>query len=359
MSRGNGDILGSKGRALGVMALALMALVLAACAPTVQRAGQPGLGFQGPRLEADDVISFDGARLGLSSWTPKDSEPWAVIVGVHGMNDYAAAFHLAAPWWAEHGIATFAYDQRGFGRSPRRGVWASEEVMAEDLRTVTALVRQRYPKAQIAIAGESMGAAVAIEAFASPRPPAASRLILVSPAVWGWSSQGASNRAALWVTAHVAGPMVINPPRFITDHISASDNIDELVRMGNDPLELWGARADALYELVDLMQHAWADIGRVQAPVLDLHGAHDEIIPAKPALQAAARLKPTDRSADYARGWHLLLVDKQAETVWRDIAAFIANPDAPLPSGAPPIAGAPTRSNSPAPATASTAGPGG
>jgi alpha-beta hydrolase superfamily lysophospholipase len=331
-------------------------LVMAACAPTVQQAGKPGLGFAGPRLEEHDLVSFDGARLGLMRWTPAAGEPWAVIVGVHGMNDYANAFHLAAPFWAQRGIATYAYDQRGFGRSPGRGVWASEPVLTEDLRTVVALVRQRYPQAVIAVAGESMGAAVAIEAFASDRPPDASRLILVSPAVWGWSSQPLPNQAALWVVAHLDGPAVINPPRFVTDRISPSDNIPELVRMGRDPLMLWGARSDALYGLVNLMQHAWRDTGKLSVPTLDLHGEHDEIIPRRPALQAAARLGPADRSADYAKGWHLLLVDRQAESVWRDIAAFVADPTAPLPSGAPVIPGAPTPSNQP-PRQATAAAP--
>ena len=181
-----------------------------------------------------------------------------------------------------------------------------------------------------------MGGAVAIEAFASDRPPAASsRLVLISPAVWGWSSQPLPFKTALWLTAHVAPATVIEPPRFVTDHVAASDNVEELIAMGRDPLQIWGARTDALYGLVNLMQDAWRDTGKLQVATLDLHGEHDQIIPKKPALQAASRLKPTDRSANYASGWHLLIVDKQAEIVWRDIASFIADPNAPLPFGRP------------------------
>jgi alpha-beta hydrolase superfamily lysophospholipase len=318
---------------LSVLALA----ALGACAPFARGPNPLPAAFAGPRLEAHDVVSYDGERLGLTTWTPKDRAPWAVIVGLHGMNDYANAFHLAAPYWAKQGIATYAYDQRGFGRSPHRGIWAQESVLTEDLRTVVALVRARYPHAVVAVAGESMGGAVAIEAFASDRPPDADRVILVSPAVWGWSSQPIPNKTALWLVGRVYGRAVINPPRFVTDHIQATDNVPELIAMGKDPLMEWGARADALYGLVDLMQHAWRDIGQIRAPVLDLHGKHDQIIPRRPAEQAAARLPATDRTAEYAHGWHLLLVDLQAETVWRDIAAFIADPNAPLPSGAPPI----------------------
>jgi acylglycerol lipase len=313
-------------------------LLLAACAPTVQQAGRPDLTFTGPKLEEHDFVSFDGARLGVTRWDAEGvAEPWAVVVGVHGMNDYANAFHLAAPYWARQGVTTIAYDQRGFGRSPRRGVWAGDRLMTEDLRVITALVRARYPHAVIAVAGESLGGAVAIEAFASDRPPAADRLVLFAPAVWGWSNLPLTYKTALWFAAHTAPSKVFTPPGFVTAHISASDNREELIAMGRDPLMTWGARTDALYGLVSTMQHAWRHSGDVKAPLLYLYGAHDQIIPKRPTLQAVARLRPGARTAYYDKGWHLLLRDLQAKAVWDDTLAFLRDPAAPLPSGAPPI----------------------
>ncbi|MFP5448793.1 MAG: alpha/beta hydrolase, partial [Alphaproteobacteria bacterium] len=88
-------------------------------------------------------------------------------------------------------------------------------------------------------------------------------------------------------------------------------------------------------------ENAWTDIARLQVPVLYLYGQNDEIIPERPAFQAAARLKPTDRSAYYADGWHLLTRDLQGEAVMADILAYIEDPEAPLPSGAPSIPTAP------------------
>jgi len=93
------------------------------------------------------------------------------------MNDYSNAFHLAGPFWAEQGIATYAIDIRGFGRSPDRGAWAPPELVIEDLRTAVALVREAHPEAKVALAGVSMGGALAITAMASDRPPAAERLL--------------------------------------------------------------------------------------------------------------------------------------------------------------------------------------
>jgi alpha-beta hydrolase superfamily lysophospholipase len=318
------------------LVLCLALLSLAACAPVVQQAWTPPAAFAGPHLESDAFISFDGARLGMQQWGPPNDKPWAVIIGVHGMNDYANAFHLAGPNWAKDGIVTLAYDQRGFGRSPERGVWGGDKLMTEDLRTFVSLARQRYPGAIIVVAGESMGGSVAIEAFASDRPPAADRLVLISPGVWGWSTQPLPYSTALWLVAHVDGPMVIDPPDFLTDKIHPSDNIDELRAMGRDPLELWGARADALYGLVAMMDRASHAVGQVRVPVIYLAGAHDEIIPVPSHLDAAKRLSPAARSAFYPNGWHLLIVDRQAPSVYRDIESFIRDPAAPLPSGTPP-----------------------
>ena len=322
-----------------VLALAPMgigALGAAGCAPVVQSAGAPGADFPGARLDGESFVSFDGTALGLTSWLPR-GEPWAVIAALHGMDDYANAFHLAAPVWAAQGIAVYAYDQRGFGRSPERGVWAGETLLTEDLRTFAALLRRRHPKAILAIVGESMGGAVAIAALASDRPPEADRLVLLSPAVWGWSSQPLTYAIALQIAVRFLPDKVLEPPSFVTSKISASDNIAELIAMGQDRLMIFGARTDALYGLVNLMQTAWRDIGKVRAPTAYLYGAHDEIIPRRPALQAAGRLGPSGRTAYYAEGWHLLLRDYQAPTVYRDVAAFVADPAAPWPSGAPPI----------------------
>ena len=321
-------------------------LLLVACAPTLQQAAGPDARFSGPRLEDGAFVSFDGTRLGLTRWDAVGqgggaAEPWAVIIGVHGMNDYANAFHLAAPWWASQGVTTLAYDQRGFGRSPGRGLWAPDTLTIQDLRTIVALARRRWPKAIIAVAGESLGGAVAIEAFASNDPPDADRLVLLAPAVWGWSTQPLTYRAALWVAAKLAPGKVFTPPEWLTSHVYPSDNTPELIAMGRDRLMIWGARSDTLYGLVSTMQRAQDDVGALRAPTLYLYGAHDPIIPRHAAVRAVRRLPPTARTAYYRNGYHLLMRDREGPAVWRDVLTFVRNPVAPLPSGAPTIPGAP------------------
>ena len=321
------------------LAALALALTLAACAtPAIQPTLTPPPGFAGPSVEADALVMDDGARLPLVRWTP-DGEPWAVVVALHGMNDSRAAFRLAGPWWAEQGMETWAFDQRGFGEAPGRGVWAGDARMIEDLRTAVDLARARHPQALIVVAGESMGGAVAVAAFASDRPPAADRVVLLAPAVWGWSSQGPANRAALWLTARTMGDRAVEAPQWAVRALPASDNRLELIRNYRDPNSLITTRFDALYGLVDLMERASRGMGAIRTPALLMYGAHDNVIQGRPMRLALERAgSPAAlRTAFYPNGWHLLNRDLQAGTVFRDVEAWLRRPEAPLPSGAGPV----------------------
>lgn len=318
---------------------ALLLLALAACAPTVQQALVAPAAFAGPRFDTDAqrFHSFDGAPLGLTAWRPEGAEPWAVIVAAHGMNDYGEAFYLAGPWWAKQGIATYAYDARGHGRSPRRGVWGGTRLLTEDLRTAVRVARRDHPGALIAVVGDSMGAATAITAFASDDPPPADRLVLVAPAVWGWSTLPKPYAATLWFGAHTFPYRAVTPPRGVQRRIVASDNNEMLRKIGRDRLMLFETRIDAVYGLVRLMEAASDGAGLIKAPTAFLYGDKDQIIPRASALKAARRLPASARTARYANGYHMLLRDKQAEVVWADVVAFLRDPAAPFPSGAPPL----------------------
>jgi alpha-beta hydrolase superfamily lysophospholipase len=312
-------------------------LALAACAtPAIQPPLTPPPGFTGPAVEAVGLRMDDGARLPLARWTPETGEPWAVIIALHGMNDSRAAFRLAGPWWAERGIETWAIDQRGFGEAPGRGVWAGEARMTEDVRTAVALARARHPRAVIAVAGESMGGAVTIAAFASGRPPEADRVILLAPAVWGWTAQGPVNSAGLWIAARAMGERAVEAPEWAVRALPASDNRLELFRNYRDPNSILSTRIDALYGLVDLMETASMRLGQVQAPTLLLYGANDNVIQRDPMRLALERAgdRLGLRTGFYPEGWHILNRDLQAEVMYRDVEAWLRDAAALLPSGA-------------------------
>lgn len=305
---------------------------LSGCAPLVLRPEANGVPSGFPRFQGDTFVSFDGAHLPLSSWIPP-GQVRRVLVALHGMNDYAMAFQDDGPVFAAQSVATYAYDQRGFGRGPHRGLWAGRELLAADLKSAVQAARRAHPGVPVDVLGHSMGGAVAITAFSDSDPPEADGLVLAAPAIWGWDAQPPLNRIALWLSAHITPGAHLSPPAWVARKYQSSDNIPVLIRMGRDPNLLFSTRVDAVYGLVGLMQDAADRIGSVRAPILYLYGANDRFVPSEPTRAAVRRLKPSDRTAFYPDGWHLLLRDLHGDRVRADILAWLENHQATLPSG--------------------------
>jgi acylglycerol lipase len=298
--------------------------------------------------------SFDGAKLGLNVYRPMApcipqrpdvdyvvvtgcSTPQVVIVAVHGMNDYAGAFNAAGTWWSEHGAAVYAYDQRGFGRSPKSGIWPAPEIMRRDLKTAVKVARELHPNAKLAVVGESMGASVVITTFADEDAPKVDALVLSGPGLRGWGTLPWVYSASLWTSAHMRPDWIVVPPKGV--RITPTDNNEKLREMWLDPNVLKTTRIDSVYGVVSIMEAADAKISKLpeSIPTLLTYGAKDEVIPSNGVQRAARKLPSHVKTAYYAKGYHMLMNDLQAETAWRDILAFVENPRAPLPSASPPL----------------------
>lgn len=306
-------------------ALALGFLLLASCMP---RYVTPGPQITLPRLEADAVLTADGVRLALRKW--EAASPQAVVIALHGFNDYGNAFRGVGGYLAEHGITTYAIDQRGFGDSPVRGRWPGTEALVGDLDTLVGLVRARHPTLPLYVLGESMGGAVALAWAARKGNGKADGLVLSAPAVWGWQALNPAYKSVLFLAAHIA-PWAKVTGRNLD--IWPSDNIEMLRAQAADPKVIKKTRIDAVYGLVTLMDHAYDEAKAVAARTLLLYGKHDQVIPAAPVRHVVAALGNGVRYVYYPNGYHMLLRDLQREVVWRDVLAFMNGDGLPLPSG--------------------------
>jgi len=306
-------------RGLAVAAAAAMSLLLAACTPQVEPGGGEHEG--GPRLSRDLYIAADGAGLPLTRW-PAEQEQ-AVVLALHGFNDYRGVFSWSAPALAAQGVSVYAYDQRGFGETATAGRWPGEAALIADAADMLALLRRRHGDTPLYLLGHSMGAAVAIAAAAG-RDDVAARIdgvILAAPAVWGWSQLNGVYEAALWTTAHLAPGWRLSGEGL---ERKPTDNAKALAEMARDPYVIKRSRADSLYGLVTLMDTALAQASELETPALVVYGENDEIVPVATIETLIARLpEKTTRVRAYETGWHMLLRDKQRGRVLTDIAAFM------------------------------------
>lgn len=298
-----------------VLAIALC-LALASCA--AQRLA-PGPGSVTPHfVDSTHWMADDGYVLAFSEWQVQ--HPDTVVVALHGMNDYGHFIEGAAKHWQTRGITTYAFDQRGFGRTEGNGRWPGHDVMAGDARAFIALARQRHPGARIFLLGESMGGAVGMLASAQGGTPIADGLILVSPALWGWSNLDIVKRSALWAMMQIA------PGAHLTGqglNIKPSDNEDMLIALGRDPYVIKRTRIDAVYGLVGLMEAAWRAAPDIRLPVHVLYTTGDEVVPSDPTAKAARAMPGTARTTCFDDGFHMLLRDLKAERTWNAIEEFM------------------------------------
>jgi alpha-beta hydrolase superfamily lysophospholipase len=285
------------------------------------------------RLNPDSIVMSDSYVLPMKTWQSTD-EPAAVVLALHGFNDYGNAFDAAAQTFAANSITTYAIDQRGFGTTGQRGIWAGHSIMQSDLVAATRLLCDKHTGLPVFLLGESMGGAVILGAIQQVEQTCIQGVILSAPAVWGWQTMPWWQTVPLRLLAHIF------PRRTVTGEgldITPSDNDEMLRALGRDPLIIKETRIDAIYGLTDLMEAALVNGGALQLPALILYGEHDEIIPPKPFCRLLNNLP--DRAASswrlvlYPDGYHMLSRDLQGEVVIRDMLAWIHNRQSGLPSG--------------------------
>ncbi|WP_338184485.1 lysophospholipase [Thalassospira tepidiphila] len=304
-------------------AMLFFAGLVSACAPTVRPAGPP---IAQTVLGPDVFVAADGAALPLQSWGDLE-HPDVVILGLHGMGDYANAFMELGEQVGPSGIAIYAFDQRGFGRTSARPFWAGTASLVNDASDVLTLLRARYPDTPIYLLGNSMGGAVAI-ITAATRGHLMDGLILVAPAVWNRDMMPWYQTAPLSILSHSL-PWLPLTGRGLD--IWPSDNIDMLRRLSRDPHMMSSVRVDLLAGVADIMDLARVRAGDISVPTLLLSGMQDQVIPPKAVAALGDELSslglPDYHRCLYSEGYHMLLRDLNGPVVIEDIRRWVVDSD--------------------------------
>ena len=305
--------------------------LLSACSPMMY---QPGEKIQIAQIKKDQFYTEDGVILPMKKWLPEKNIR-AVIIALHGFNDYSQFFQLPGGFFKQHNIACYAYDQRGFGESPNRGFWPGLNAFSDDLATFIHLIKQQHPDVPVYLLGHSMGGAIIIVTMTQKFAPSVNGVILAAPAVWGRMTMPWYQTALLWTLSYTLPWMTLTGEGL---GIVPSDNIEMLKAQGRDPLVIKETRVETIYGLVNLMDKALNGAENLKNESILMYGEKDQIIPKKPTYRflrdfyKAAQGRKT--IAFYPNGYHMLLRDLHAELAWKDILAWITIKSAPLPSGA-------------------------
>ncbi|MCG6657816.1 alpha/beta hydrolase [Halomonas campisalis] len=327
-------------RSVALLALgASLALSIAGC---VSRASlqAPGPGTEQPHLTPFHVIADDGYRLPLRHW-PAEGDPRAVALAVHGFNDHGGSFEVLARALAPHGIRVYAHDQRGFGTTAQRRIWPGHGRLVKDVELLVGLLQERYPETPLYLIGKSMGAAVVMLAMTDDAPPPVAGSVLIAPATWGQTAMPWYQRLGLWLGVRLFPSVSFSVQTARQLGIEPTDDPEIRRMLAEDPLILRRARMDTLHGVTDTMDRALDAAPDLPGPALILYGDEDQVIPPEAFCALLERLpspqetqgEPPWRLALYPDGYHMLTRYSGREQVEADIAAWLLDTAADLPSG--------------------------
>ncbi|MFC0543375.1 alpha/beta fold hydrolase [Kutzneria chonburiensis] len=245
-------------------------------------------------------------------WEP--AEPSALVVFLHGLGEHIGSYRPMFDTLTAAGIAVWALDHAGHGRSEGERVLVERvDNLLDDAGHLVTLARAAHPDLPLVLVGHSLGASVAT-LLAAERDVKPVKLVLAGSSV---------------VMADAPGGLVellasgIDPMDLRKDPGELTRNTEYAQQIREDPLT-WqgGLRPQTLMALAEAAPRLTAALPRLTLPVLLLHGEDDDLAPVAGAREAARRL-PDARLVTFALDRHNILNELDRDEVHRVLVAFV------------------------------------
>src|SRR5690242_3854286 len=262
-----------------------------------------------------------GVRIVYDVWEPEDAECRGVVVLCHGYAEHARRYDHAARRFGESGLAVYALDLRGHGRSGGKRVYLRDiSEYTDDFHTLVGIAAAEYPELKRVVLGHSMGGGV-VFAYGVEHPDDYAAMVLSGPAV---DAQDGVSPTMLFL-ANTLGRLLPGLPveQLPTDAVSrdpevvAAYNADPLVHHGKLPAGIGRA-------LIGVGESMPRRAGALTAPLLVVHGEQDKLIP----VAGSRHLVECVGSADvhlkvYPELYHEVFNEPERAVVLDDVSSWI------------------------------------
>jgi alpha-beta hydrolase superfamily lysophospholipase len=255
------------------------------------------------------------------AWIP--GEPVrAVVVVVHGLHEHSARYTDFGTRLAATGIAVYAADHRGHGKSD--GQRANIERIAliqADLGSFVHFAAERHPGLAVFMVGHSLGGLIALRYAIDCGADVLAGLVLSGPAVTATAGSA--------LTRRLAGVLSALVPNLGVADLRADQKISrdpEVIRAyREDPLVYRGrikARSGA--EIMAAMQSLPAALPRLSMPLLILHGTEDQISPPAAATMVHEAVSSPDKTLRRYPGlYHEVFNEPEREAILTDLISWL------------------------------------
>ncbi len=255
----------------------------------------------------------------------------AVILAIHGYNDYSRSFEIPANFFQKFNLLTIAIDLQGFGKNSNSGQWFSLESHINDLINEILKIKKEYPKKKLFLLGESMGGAIVLSLLNTNNNLPIDGSILIAPAIWNFKERNFFKSITLNLISKVLPNLSFSGKGFI--NVQASDNLKMLKKLSKDPLFIHEPKLKSLNGVTHLMDKAFEDTKNyLKNPfynTLILVPVNDQIVPRKPLIEILQKPeinKNIGKKFDlgvYVKSYHMMLRDLEGDFISREIKEWI------------------------------------
>lgn len=261
-----------------------------------------------------------GARLHWQAWLPSQP-PRAVAVLAHGYAEHFGRYAYFADALNAAGIGVYAIDHWGHGRSDGvQGFVPNFSVLTDGIEALLELVRHEHGDTPRFMVGHSMGGLIAAAHLVTHQQHYAGA-ILSGPAIKAaqepskvmiWVSQLLSRFAPRLGILALDSTGVSRDPMVVKAHLA-----DPLVYNGK-----MSARLAA--EVFDAMADVRAKAGRIELPLLLLHGGADSLTAPEGSQFLAQHVSSPDRELKLYPGlFHEIFNEPERDSVIADVTGWI------------------------------------
>jgi alpha-beta hydrolase superfamily lysophospholipase len=260
----------------------------------------------------------DGARLALRRRTA-DGTRRAACIFLHGFGDHSGRYAKEADWLASLGIATFALDQRGSGRTPgARGHVSRFAQYLGDLVGLRRLVAAEAP-GKLILFGHSHGGLIVLRYLESAPSGIAGAivtcpLVAVAMPVPHWKIALARLLADLI-------PALPIPNGLILENLSHDPAVVAAARGDRDSHQVMSPRA--YRELLAAQAMLPLEAARIAVPLFFGLAGDDRIVSTPAARAFAASLGGDVTVKVYGGMFHEILKEPRGAEVRADIAPWV------------------------------------
>ena len=265
-----------------------------------------------------------GVTIFTREWQPA-GKPHGVVVISHGLNAHSGLYEWAAQQFTSNGLAVYALDHRGRGRSEGERFFVEKfSDWTEDLATFIDIVKSREPGLPVFLLGHSAGGVIASGYTLAHQDEIAGLIVediayqIPAPDIALAILKGVSKVAP---HAHV---LKLKNEDFSRDPaVVAALNADPLIAGEKQPSE-------TVAELVRADELLKKNFQKITLPLLILHGTADKVTKPHGSQEFYEKTGSSDKTLKLYEGhFHDLLADIGKQQVMADIEAWI---DARLPT---------------------------